>query len=100
VGDVVALASRGTWKKKQHRIAAIRDVERYQGELDAILRDTEEKAKRASHLQGVDRLDQLFVRAAQLDISQAESWRIIDNTPNDAKAGVLALIEEIQRRSK
>ena len=78
----------------------MRDAERYQEELDAILRDTEDRAKRASHLQGVDRLDQLLVRAAQLDISQAESWRIIENTPNDAKAGVLALIEEIQKRSR
>ena len=77
----------------------MRDVERYQKELDTILRDTEEKAKRASHLQDVDRLDQLFVLAAQLDISQAESWRIIEKTPNDAKTGVLALIEEIQKRS-
>jgi hypothetical protein len=78
----------------------MKDAERYQKELDAILRDTEDKAKRASHLLGVDRLDQLFVCAAQLGISQAESWRIIEKTPNDAKAGVLALIEEIQQRSE
>jgi len=78
----------------------MRDVERYQKILDAILRGTEHRAQRASHLQGVNRLDQLIVRAAQLDISQAESWRIIENTPDDAKAGVLVLIEEIQRRSK
>jgi hypothetical protein len=55
----------------------MRDAERYQEELDSILRETEDRAKRASHLQGVDRLDQLFIRAAQLDILQAESWRII-----------------------
>ena len=47
----------------------------------------------------IDPLDQLFARAAQLGISQAKSWRIIDET-NDPKAGVLALIEEIQKQSK
>jgi hypothetical protein len=76
----------------------MKDAERYQKELDAILRNTGDKAKRVSHLENVDRLDQLFVRAAQLGISQAESWRIIDKT-DDPKAGVLALIEEIQRQS-
>ena len=77
----------------------MRDAERYQKELDAILRDTEDKARRASQLQNVDRLDQLFVRAAQLGISQAESWRIIE-AANDPKSGVLTLIEEIQRQSR
>jgi hypothetical protein len=48
----------------------------------------------------VDRIEQLFVRAGQLGISQAESWRIIEKTPTDPKAGVLALIEEIRKRSK
>ncbi len=76
------------------------DAERYQKEFDAILRDTQDKAKRAEHLQGVDRLDQLFARAAQLGIRREESWRIIEKTPADPKAGVLALIEEIKKRSK
>jgi hypothetical protein len=76
------------------------DAERYQKEFDAILRDTEDKAKRAEHLQGVDRIEQLFERAGQFGISQAESWRIIEKTPADPKAGISALIEEIRKRSK
>ncbi len=76
------------------------DAERYQKEFDAILLDTEDRAKRAEHLQGVDRIEQLFARAAQLGISQSESWRIIEKMPSDPKAGVAALIEEIRKRSK
>ena len=85
--------------RAKRKIAAMSDAERYQKEFDAILRDTEDKAKRAEYLQGVDRLEQLFARADQLGISQAESWRIIEKTPADPKAGVLALIEEIKKLS-
>ena len=77
----------------------MKDVERYQKEFDRMLRETEEKAKRASYLQGVDRIEQLFDIAARLGISQAESWRIIEATPNSPKAGLLAFIQEIQARS-
>jgi hypothetical protein len=78
----------------------MRDAERYQKELDTILQETEDKAKRASYLVGVARIEQLFEVAAQLGISQAEAWRIIDRNPNDAKSGLLALIENVQERSK
>lgn len=78
----------------------MRDVERYQKEFDAILRDTEYKAKRAESLQNMESLEHIFAQAAQNGISQAESWRIIDETPNDPRSGLHALIAEIIKRSK
>ena len=61
-----------------------------------IVRETEDKAKRASHLLGVARIEQLFEVAVQRGISHAEAWRIIDANPKDPRAGVLALIERVQ----
>ncbi len=78
----------------------MRDVERYQRELDTILRDAEEKAKRASDLHTIDSIEQLFARGVQLGISHSESWRIIEETPSDPRMGLLALIQTLRDRSK
>jgi hypothetical protein len=56
----------------------MRDAERYQKELDMILQETEDKAKRATYLFGVARIEQLFEVAARNGIFQTEAWRIID----------------------
>ena len=77
----------------------MRDVKRYQRELDLIFRETEDRAKRASYLHGVDRIEHLLQLAAQRGISQVESWRIIDQSPKDPKSGLLALIEKVQQPS-
>ena len=43
-----------------------------------ILQETEDKAKRATYLFGVARIEQLFEVAARNGIFQTEAWRIID----------------------
>jgi hypothetical protein len=76
----------------------VRNSERYQRELDVILRETGDEAKRASHLLGIAQIEQLFEAAAQCGISHAQAWRIIEANPEDPRSGVLALIEEVQER--
>jgi hypothetical protein len=61
----------------------MRDAQRYQKELDLILQETEDKAKRATYLSGVADIEQLFEVATQRGMSQAEAWRIIDRSPNE-----------------
>lgn len=79
-------------------MSEMRDAERYQRELDRIFRETEDKARRATYLQDVARIEDLFAVAAQRGISQAESWRIIEH-PDDPRSGLLALIEKVRERS-
>ena len=46
------------------------DAKRYQEELEALLRETEDKARRAKHLQGVERMEHLLS-----GIANDRAWR-------------------------
>ena len=66
------------------------------------MRETEAKAKRAEYLRGVERLEQLFTKAAEVGISEQRAWAIIveHETKDDLKPGLLALIAEVQKRER
>ena len=75
------------------------DAERYQRDFDEIMRETEERAKYARHLHGVESLEELFAAAAQVGIDHRSALEIIGLDPTDAKAGFRALIAEVGRRA-
>ena len=77
------------------------DRERYQKELDALIRETDDDAAYAKYLRGVDNLARLFECAKSVGIEESEAWDIIarGTTADGPRSGVLHLIRVIIERS-
>lgn len=76
------------------------DAERYQREFDKMMKDTEAIARHADRLRSIESLEQLFDAATTVGINRTKAWKIVERDPEDPKAGISALLDEVERLSK
>jgi len=73
-------------------------AERYQKELEQILKDTEARASRATLLTNIETFEQILTAAAEVEIEEAEAWEIVESDPQGPKAGLLTLLAVIAKK--